>query len=69
VLQVLALVASAQLLNYLVGHAKILIRTELYHGLGLGYDAWSEANFVGDEQIVVPSLNKLHVMIIQSTSL
>jgi hypothetical protein len=47
-------VTSDQLLNYLVGHAKILIRTELYPGLGLAYDAWSEAKFVGDEQIIVP---------------
>jgi hypothetical protein len=54
VLLVLALVAFDQLLNYLVGHAKILISTELYHSLGLAYDAWSKANFVGDEQIVVP---------------
>jgi hypothetical protein len=40
---VLALVAYDQLLNYFIGHAKILIRTELYHGIGLAYDAWSEA--------------------------
>jgi hypothetical protein len=43
VLLVLALVASDQLLNYLVDHAKILIRTELYDDLGLANDAWSEA--------------------------
>jgi hypothetical protein len=54
VLLVLALVTSDQLLNCLVGHAKILIRTELYHGLGLAYDAWSKAKFVGDEQINLP---------------
>jgi hypothetical protein len=40
---VLALVAYDQFLNYLVGHAKILTRTELYDDLGLAYDAWSEA--------------------------
>jgi hypothetical protein len=43
VMLMLDLVASDQLLNSLVGHAKILIRTELYHDLDQAYDAWSEA--------------------------